>query len=224
MTETISLPKPTITASVVSHGRRLNRWGSNKYRGNCDGRIFADLVLRYGAKSVADPMIGSGTTRDCIAELNQRGANITYWGGDLNQGFNLLEDDIKGKHDFIWIHPPYWNLIRYSQREGDLSNIPTYEEFLAKLKICLTKCYEALNPNGRLAVMVGDLQRDNRYISICRDVQNLDGKIGQLRALIIIDQRSNYWIDKVSMKKLALPLDGINVRHECCIVFKKLGG
>jgi len=221
MTQHLELPRPTITSSIISNGRRLNRWGSNKYRGNCDGRLFADLVLRYKAKSVADPMIGSGTTRDCIAELNQCGAEIQYWGGDLNQGFNLLEQDVPGKFDFVWIHPPYWNLIRYSEREGDLSNTATYEEFLAKLETCLIKCYEALNPGGRLAVMVGDLHRNGRYIPVCRDVMNLEGKIGLLRTMIIVDQRSNYWSDVLPMKKRFVPLDGIKVHHECCIVFKK---
>lgn len=217
---TITQSIPTITTSVVSHPRRANEWGSNRYRGNCDGRIFADLVLRYGAKSVADPMMGSGTTRDCIAELNRKGNEITYWGGDLNQGFNLTEQDLPGKHDFIWIHPPYWNLIRYSYRPGDLSSAPTYEEFLDRLEKSLKRCYDALNPGGRLAILIGDLHRDGRYIPVCRDVMNLEGKIGQLRA-VIVNQQNNCWSDIVPMKRRIMPLDGIRIRHDCCIVFKK---
>lgn len=118
-------PIYNLTTSVIADpGGRYNRWGSNRYRGNCDGRLFADLVLRYNARSVADPMIGSGTTQDCINDLNAHGANIEYWGGDLKLGFNLVTDDIPGTHDLVWIHPPYWNLIRYSSDESDLSNAP----------------------------------------------------------------------------------------------------
>ena len=218
-----TLPRPSITTSVVTNNQRFNRWGSNRYRGNCDGRIFADLVLRYGATSVADPMMGSGTTRDCIADLNQSGASINYWGGDLNQGFNLVEDEIPGKFDFVWIHPPYWNLIRYSYRDGDLSNTASYEEFLAKLEQCLSKCYEALNPGGRLAILIGDLHRDGSYIPVCRDVMNLEGKLGELRAVIVNEQK-NCWSDIIPMKNRILPVDGIRVRHDCCIVFKKQPG
>ena len=120
-----TFPIYNLTTSVITASNRYNRWGSNRYRGNSDGRLFADLALLYNAKSIADPMMGSGTTGDCVNDLNAHGANINYWGGDLNQGFNLITDDIPGKFDFIWIHPPYWNLIRYSQREGDLSSAPS---------------------------------------------------------------------------------------------------
>ena len=209
-----------MTSSVVSFPKRQNRWGSNRYRGNCDGRIFADLVRRYKATSVADPMMGSGTTRDCIVEMNAKGGSIQYWGGDLNQGFNLAEDKIPGKFDFVWIHPPYWNLIRYSYRDGDLSSARTYEEFLKKLTTCLVNCYEALNPGGRLAILIGDLHRNGRYIPVCRDVMNLEGLLGELRTVIVNEQK-NCWSDIIPVKRRTPPLDGIRVRHDCCIVFKK---
>ena len=57
--------------SVVSYPQRCPLWGDSRYRGNCDGRLFKNLVLRYGARRVADPMVGSGTTRDVVAGLNR---------------------------------------------------------------------------------------------------------------------------------------------------------
>ncbi len=214
-------PIYNLAKSIIPASRRYNRWGSNRYRGNCDGRLFADLILRYGAKSVADPMIGSGTTADCVRDLNAHGAGIQYWGGDLNQGFNLVTDDIPGMFDFVWIHPPYWNLIRYSQRETDLSNAPTYEVFLEQLTVCLERCYAALNPGGRLAVLVGDMHWKGKFITLTRDVQNLEGRVGQIRA-IIVKAMANCWSDiNASPHRGTLPLDGIKVRHETCIVFRK---
>ena len=44
---------------VVSYPSRRPLWGKSSYRGNCDGRLFKNLVLRYRAKRVADPMFGS---------------------------------------------------------------------------------------------------------------------------------------------------------------------
>jgi hypothetical protein len=55
------------TSSIVSYPERCTLWGDGRYRGNCDGRLFLNLVRRYNAKRVADPMVGSGTTRDVIA-------------------------------------------------------------------------------------------------------------------------------------------------------------
>ena len=49
--------------SVVSYPNRCSLWGDSRYRGNCDGRLFKDLVLRYRATRVADPMVGSGTPK-----------------------------------------------------------------------------------------------------------------------------------------------------------------
>ena len=209
-----------LKTSVVSNAKRANQWGSNRYGGNCDGGIFADLVRRYDAKSVADPMMGSGTTRDCVADLNADGLEITYWGSDLNQGFNLAEHALPGRFDFVWIHPPYWNLIRYSQRPGDLSSAPTYEEFLKRLESCLLNCYQSLNPGGRLAVLIGDFERDGKYIPLCRDVMNFEKKLGEIRT-VIVNEQVNCWSDIIPMRRPKPPVDGIKIRHDCCIVFKK---
>ncbi len=94
--------------SVVSYPRRCQLWGDPGYRGNCDGNLIKNLILRYRAKNVADPMEGSGTTRDVIEGLNRyKHAGITYWGGDLQRGFDLTKQDLPGVYDFVWIHPPY---------------------------------------------------------------------------------------------------------------------
>ncbi|MCY2953624.1 MAG: hypothetical protein NTU53_16840, partial [Planctomycetota bacterium] len=93
--------------SVVSYEQRENAWGRSDYRGNCDGRLSKNLVLRYRVKWVADPMLGSGTTRDVIAGLNRyKQAGIEFWGGDLRKGFDLTRMDLPGQFEFVWLHPP----------------------------------------------------------------------------------------------------------------------
>ena len=86
--------------SVVSYPER-GPWGSSKYRGNCSGFLIKDLLLRFKARRVLDPMEGSGTTKDVIKGLNRfKNTKIEYVGGDLTtNGFNLLKDEIKGKYD-----------------------------------------------------------------------------------------------------------------------------
>src|SRR5277367_3356164 len=81
----------TKMTSVVSYPRRCNLWGDAAYRGNCDGGLFKNLVQRYNAKRIVDPMVGSGTTRDVVAGLKVHGnPELRFWGGDLKDGFNLL--------------------------------------------------------------------------------------------------------------------------------------
>ena len=201
--------------SVVSYPARQNAWGDYRFRGNCDGRLFKNLVLRYRAKKVADPMLGSGTTRDVVEGLNRyRRAGISYWGSDLRNGFDLTRQDLPDKYDFVWIHPPYWNIIQYSSSEGDLSNCENYERFRELLMICLKRCYEALEFGGRLAVLIGDVRRMGRYTPIVKDVLNFPH--GEIRSIIIKVQH-NCTSDRKKYGKL----EDVPIRHEYCVVFKK---
>ena len=204
--------------SVVSYPKRCSLWGDSRYRGNCDGRLFKNLVLRYRAKWVGDPMVGSGTTRDVVAGLNRfKRASISFWGGDLRDGFDLTRQDLPGRFDFVWIHPPYWNIVRYESGQGDLSAYEDYEAFQSLLMICLKRCYDALTPGGRLAVLIGDVRRAGRYTAIVKDV--LDFPHGEIRSIIIKVQH-NCTSDRKHYGKLEDP----PIRHEYCIVFRKPAG
>ena len=120
-------------------------------------------MLRYKAKRVADAMQGSGTCRDVVQGLNQyKRAGIDFWGSDLRDGFDLTKQALPGEFDFVWIHPPYWNIVQYRNGVGDLSDCETYEEFRELLMVCLKRCYDALVPGGRLAVLIGDVRRAGR--------------------------------------------------------------
>ena len=48
--------------------------------------------------------------------------------------------------------------------------------------ICLERCYRALLPGGRLAVLIGDVRKAGRYTPLIRDVLNFPA---QIRAVII---------------------------------------
>lgn len=208
--------EPLPLASLVSYPNRCNAWGDARYRGNCDGRLFLQLVQHYQPKSVADPMLGSGTTRDVVAGLNRHAqTGIRYWGDDLRSGFNLLTTDLPGSYDFIWIHPPYWSIIKYSDHPDDLSNAFEYPDFIRKLRICLRRCCAALNPGGRLAVLIGDVRRHGMYTPIMRDVLNMERDLGWLRSVIIKAQH-NCRSDSVAYK-----LEDARILHEYCIIFKR---
>jgi DNA modification methylase len=53
--------------------------------------------------------------------------------------------------------PPYWTLKEYSQHDGQLGHIDSYEEFLAQLDRVWKQCYDILVPGGRLICVVGDV-------------------------------------------------------------------
>ena len=202
--------------SVVSYARRCQLWGDSKYRGNCDGNLIKNLILKYGANRVADPMQGSGTSRDVVDGLNKyKKTGISYWGGDLRQGFDLTKQNLPGKFDFVWIHPPYWNIIRYSNNSpNDLSNCESCETFQKLLMVCLKRCYEALELGGRLAVLIGDVRRSGKYTPIVKDVLNLP--LGEIRSIIIKVQHNC-----TSDRKRYGKMEDVPIKHEYCIIFKK---
>ena len=201
--------------SVVSYPNRMAIWGSSAYRGNCDGRLIKDLILRYGARKIGDPMEGSGTCRDVVAGLTRyKRLGISYWGGDLRRGFDLTKQELPGRFDFVWIHPPYWNIVQYRSGPPDLSNCESYEQFREMLMVCLQRCYHALEVGGRLAVLIGDVRRAGRYTPIVRDVLNFP--YGEIRSVIIKVQH-NCTSDRKSYGRM----EDVPIRHEYCVVFKK---
>lgn len=202
--------------SVVSFPNRCQLFGSSQFWGNCDGRLIKDLILRYKAKTVADPMEGSGTCRDVVKGLNQyKRVNISYWGSDLKDGFDLTDKPLPSRYDFVWLHPPYWNIIRYSRnRKGDLSLYEDYSEFCRALIVCIKRCYDALQEGGRMAILVGDVRRKGRYYPLVKELLNLP--FGQLRSIIIKVQHNCH-----SERKNYGKLEDVPIKHEYCVVFKK---
>jgi len=53
--------------------------------------------------------------------------------------------------------PPYWNLKRYNDTEGQLGHVADYEKFLGALEQVWSECFRALVPGGRLVCVVGDV-------------------------------------------------------------------
>lgn len=230
MTSTTTTPTPAATrsetllyganpnlSSVVSYPQRCNRWGDPSYRGNCDGTLFKELVLRYRAKRVADPMMGSGTTRDVIRGLNDvTGRRIRYWGADLRSGFDLYRERPNGEFDFIWVHPPYFNIVSYGGGSQDLSSEKHYPRFVTRLTVCLRHAYESLVEGGHLVVLVADVRRSGSYYPLGRDVMNMEPCLGKLRSVIIKAQH-NCKSDKTAYSRMK----HVPIKHEYCIVFEK---
>lgn len=62
--------------------------------------------------------------------------------------------------DLIFSHPPYWKLIKYGKEhgtiEGDLSEVPTLEEYLEGMKQNLSECYRVLKPKRFFCLLIGE--------------------------------------------------------------------
>ena len=54
--------------SIVSYPER-GSGGKNTYRGNCSPLLIEDLIRQYNPDTIADYMVGSGTTEDVAKRM-----------------------------------------------------------------------------------------------------------------------------------------------------------
>lgn len=66
-----------------------------------------------------------------------------------------------GEYDFIFSCPPYYDLEVYSDLEGELSALPTYDEFIAQYRAIVADCVSILEDDRFACFVVGDI-RDKR--------------------------------------------------------------
>jgi len=204
--------------SVVSYPDR-GPWGNSSYRGNCSGHLVKDLILRFKCQSVFDPSEGGGTVRDVVAGINQYlKKDIKYEGRDLRQGWDILTGQLPEKqYDLVWYHPPYWDIIRYSEDPKDLSNAPTIGEFESTLNRSIERLYQTVRPGGVMAVLIGAKRKFGQYCPLLRTLL-VNDKIGQLKAIIIKIQH-NCRSDQRTYEQSNPFL--IPIKHEYCLIFQK---
>ncbi|QUH22218.1 SAM-dependent methyltransferase [Alkaliphilus sp. B6464] len=197
--------------------------GSSSWGGNLSPKVVEALV-RYCLDwkqyyrqptnhfKVIDPMGGSGTTKYVCDSMGIKCS--TY---DLNPnykhgkaGWNALKDDLNESADLIIYHPPYHDMLLYSgniwgkgtqTHSDDLSRCNSYEEFIEKLDFTIRKFHMGLRKDGRLAVLVGDYRKDDKFYSIQSDMM----KMGKLEAFIVKGQY-NCNSDNRSYKKPFIPI------------------
>ena len=182
--------------SIVSYPER-GSGGKNTYRGNCSPLLIEDLIRQYNPDTIADYMVGSGTTGDVAKRMG-----IPSFCYDLNRGFDLLNNEIKERPDFMFWHPPYWDIIRYSGEQyrieevvskygidpsaSDLSRKQSWEHFLKEIDYCTVKQFAALEKGGHLAILMGDVKKKRKLYSMILEI----AKPGTIEQIVIKAQHN----------------------------------
>lgn len=152
-------PVPWLTSIHGTPGR--GNYGDPAYRGNCSGLLIRDLLLYHQPRRVLDPMTGGGTCRDVCKELGIECVSLDIrTGQDASKPSAFWED---GTFDFIWLHPPYWKMVRWSDNPNCLANAPTLKDFLRAFRAIIRNCVRVLRPKGVLAILMGDLRDHGEY-------------------------------------------------------------
>ncbi len=165
------------------------------YWGNFIPQIPNQLLRRYTKKGdwVLDPFLGSGTTlieaqrlgrnavgielskkvldqtkKNIAKESNSHNIKLSFVDGDSASVDlkNILSTVRAKSFQFIILHPPYWDIIKFSDNKSDLSNTKSIEEFLNGFGKVLDNCLPRLDKKRFLAVVISDKYSGGEWIPL----------------------------------------------------------
>lgn len=214
-----------------------------KWRGNWSPYIPRNLLLRYSQEGdlILDQFAGGGTTlveakllnrniigvdiNDVALERCKEKIDFDYEAAkgrvELHKGdarnLDFISDD---SIDFVCTHPPYANIIKYSEGiEGDLSQLKV-SEFLDEMKSVASESYRVLKKGRFCAILMGDTRQKGHMVPMSFDVMRIFEEAGfKLKELIIKEQHNcratGYW------KTNSIKYNFLLIAHEYLFVFKK---
>jgi DNA modification methylase len=165
------------------------------YWGNFIPQIPNQLLRRYTKKGewVLDPFLGSGTTlieaqrlgrnavgielskkvldqtkKNIAKESNPNKVNLEFVNGDSASVDlkNVLSTQEIKSFQFQIFHPPYWDIIKFSESKSDLSNANSIEDFLKGFGEVLDNCLPHLDKKRYAAVVISDKYSGGEWIPL----------------------------------------------------------
>lgn len=210
---TTGSPVPHLTS--LYHFHRAGEYGDRSYPGNCGGNLIKDLLKFYGAKSVFDPMTGSGTCRDVCKEMG-----VYCFSSDLHEGKDACDATHFPREcfEFAWIHPPYWRQKLYTDDPRCLSRTATLKEFLDRYRLLIDNCAGSLVEGGKLAILMGDYSdREAGFVPLVFWTKYLAFKAGLRQCATDIIRFSH----GASSSKKVYRSSFIPGLHDVCVIFEK---
>lgn len=220
------------------------KWATHdaKYRGNWSPYIPRNVILRYSSEgdTVLDQFVGGGTTaveakltgrnfigfdiNPAAVELIKKkldfeyntSAEISVKLGDARK-LELSDDSI----DLICTHPPYADIINYSDGiDGDLSLL-SIKPFLTEMGTVAEECYRVLKKGKFCAILMGDTRKKGMVQPLAFETMKLFELAGfKLKEIIIKEQHNckatGYW------KTNSIKYNFLLLAHEYLFVFKKV--
>lgn len=224
---------------------RRGDWATHspEYRGNWAPEIARNLIERYSSagETVLDCFVGGGTTAIEARLLGRRfmGRDINpvaiqateealefdpdrvYYEPDVRVGDATRMRDIATESiDLIATHPPYADIIPYSDGlEGDLSLLK-HDDFLESMDQVARECLRVLKSGKFCAILIGDTRRNKNIVPLGFEVMNRFIQSGfQLKDTIIKAQHNmrmtGFWYKKSIEHNFLL------IAHEYIFIFRK---
>lgn len=223
------------------------------YHGNFVPQIPRQLFTRYTKQGdwILDPFMGSGTSlieaqrmkRNSIGidlsvavatEANNRvlsehkeGTKTKLVVGDSRDvDMKALLADAGAKSlQFVILHPPYWDIIKFSDDPKDLSNATNLNEFLVSLGMVIDNSTRFLDKNRYCACVIGDKYANSQVVPLGFYCMNKFLEKGFLLKAILV-KNFGETKGKQNLQGIwrfrAICSDFYIFKHEYVFVFKKI--
>ncbi len=234
-------------STVWSFPRRWN-WitHNSKYRWNWSPEVVRNLILRYSNEwdFLLDPMIWGWTTaieakllnRNLLCyDVNPNAIELTNKALDfevennakikvIHHNATIKNEELKDESiDFVLMHPPYVDIIKYSEWKikEDISGIHDIDKFCDEIEKIAVESFRVLKPWKYCAVLMWDTRREKMYQPLAFKVMERFLKSWFLLKEDIIKQQHNckatwFWVKKSKEANFLL------IMHEHLFVFKKI--
>ncbi|MEG0764305.1 MAG: DNA methyltransferase [Oscillospiraceae bacterium] len=226
---------------------------SGAYHGNFIPQIPNQLLRRYTKKGdwVLDPFMGSGTTLIEAQRLKRNSIGIELQSEVAKEAYSRIvtekNDDCCGKISignsktldieallnsvginkvqFIIFHPPYWDILKFSDNTEDLSNSATLNDFLSDFGKVIDNTTLHLENGRYCATVIGDKYANSEIVPLGFLCMNLFLERGfQLKAILVknFEDTKGKSNQKAIWRYRALASDLYIFKHEYIFVFKKV--
>lgn len=233
---TIDTVENTTIWSFPNRGNWSNHKGD--YPGNWSPHVPKNIILRYSKEGdmVLDQFVGSGTTlieakrlnRRCIgSDINENALNICKQRIKENNDIFIKKQDarnlrlLKDKSiDLICTHPPYSDVVKYSENIKCDISLLQLEEFYREMELVAKSSYRVLKHRKYCAILMGDKRKKGLIEPIGFNTMNIFLNAGfKLKEIVIKEQhncRNTY-----KWKQISVERNFLLIAHEYLFVFIK---
>ena len=206
-----------------------------------EGGVVLDMFMGsgtvlYEAETLARSYIGFDINDEIIAKVQNKmkGSNAKYLihNCDVTNSEKVslaLSDDLisleKTGVDLIMAHPPYLDIIKFTNKTEDLSNISNVNSFIKQFIKGVRNVWPFLKDNQYFVLVIGDLWRNSEVIPLGFYLMYAIKKAVkcQLKGIVVKDMVGNR--GKIGAESLwryrALKNGNFLFKHEYIFVFKK---